>query len=108
MLCQCHLSSVSHSCGEGSPGDRTQPTSSQPLLQDGQVGKVGVSKVLGLDGSHSGSSAVLEEEGPQHGIADAQLLGDVEMCAFGWEADEERQTGPVLCAGREGIREVKE
>ena len=84
------MASVSHHSGEGGPGRRPLPSPCQPVLQDGIVDALGVATMLLLQGSHSGSTGVLKEEGAKHDVAGAELSDDADGSVCGREADKER------------------
>ena len=97
LLCQSHLPDVSHGSGQGGPGDWLQPSSLHPLSQNSQIYEIGIALTLGLDGGHTDSSVILEEEGSQHGVVDADQLGDVYKRGLGWKAYQEGKSGCVTC-----------
>ena len=73
VLCQGHLSGISHGSGESRPGDWLQPSSLKPFPHNGEVNEISIASTFGLNCRHSDSTVVLEKEGPQHGIASAEL-----------------------------------
>ena len=89
LLCQGHLPDASHDSGEGGPGDRLQPSSLQPFLENGKIYQAGIALMFGLEGSSSSSAVVPEEEGSQHCVADAELSGDVYGRGLGRKAYQE-------------------
>ena len=107
-LCQGYQSGFGYCCGEGGPGNWSQPSSFQPLLQYGEVNFVCIQHVLSLEGSHSGSAVIQEEEGPQHGVASADLSWDIEGHGLSWEADQLRESGRGICGGKEGYESIQE
>ena len=97
------MASKFHHTGEGGPGYWLPSPPCQPILQDGAVDTLGISTMFVLQGSDSGSTEVLKEENAKVGVAGAELSGDVDGFICGWEADEERKSGRVLCAGKEVV-----
>ena len=97
LLCQSHLPDVSHGSGQGGPGDRLQPSSLHPLSQNSQIYEIGIALILGFDGGHTDSSVILEEEGSQHGVVDADQFGDVYKSGLGRKAYQEGKSGRVTC-----------
>ena len=56
--------------------------------------------ILGLEGSHLDSSVVLEKEGSQHGVVDAEQLGDTYKRGLGRKAYQEGESRHVTCTDK--------
>ena len=54
--------------------------------------------MFGLEGISSSSAVVPEKEGSQHGVADAELTGDVYRRGLGRKAYQEGESGHLICA----------
>ena len=101
LLCQGLLPNISHGSGEGCPGDWLFPCSLQPLLYNGLIDAVRVALILGFDGNNSCSIGIIEEEGPQHGIAGAEKSENVEGLGLCWKVDKKWKSGYRICTRRE-------
>ena len=100
LLCQDLLPNFSHGSGECGPADWLLPSSLQPLLNNGLIYAVSIAPMLGFDGNNSCSGSVIEEEGPQHGVASAEKSENVNGLGLCWKADEKRKSGHRICTGK--------